>query len=222
MTLAFLHVDAAADAVARSPLADHTEAAGAVFEERAGWSVATSFGRAAEERAACRSAVGWADVSHLGKLELQGDLSAVDGLPAEPGAATRAAHAWWCRIAPTRALILCDAPATVGARDALRDARGVAVVDVTGAFGALCLAGPLARELFARFCALDLRAGSLPIGGVRPGSVARMPGVVLREEADRFVWLFGAAYAGYAWQVVADAGRRLGGRPVGVDATSHA
>ena len=32
------------------------------------------------------------------------------------------------------------------------------------------------RELLARFCALDLRAQARPVGGFRPGSVARTPG----------------------------------------------
>jgi hypothetical protein len=34
----------------------------------------------------------------------------------------------------------------------------------------------------------------------------------------RFLVLFGAAYGAYFWEVVDDAARHLGGRPVGVDA----
>ena len=53
-----------------------------------------------------------------------------------------------------------------------------------------------------------------------PGSVARTPGLVVRESADQFLVLTGAAVALYLWEVVTDAGTRLGGRPVGVDAVS--
>ena len=59
--------------------------------------------------------------------------------------------------------------------------------------GALTIAGPLAREIFARFTAIDLRPQVTPVHGFRPGSVARTPGAILREAEDRWLMLFGAA-----------------------------
>ena len=100
-----------------------------------------------------------------------------------------------------------------GMREHVEDA-----VEVTSALAALTIAGPLAREVFARFCALDLRPQAMPVRGFRPGSVARTPGYVLREDADRFLMLFGWALGKYMWTVVADAAEALGGGPVGVDA----
>lgn len=210
--LAFLSTG---EAVARSSLATGAAAAGARFELRDGWEVAARFGDPDAERLACRASVGWADVSHLPKWELQGPPAALDALeqlpPLGDGLAARAGDAWWCRATPARALVL-------GRTAAPEAGSSVHVLDVTSQLGGLRIVGPLARELFARFCALDLRPQAAPPGAFRPGSVARTPGYLLCEAPDRYLMLFGAAYGAYVWEVVCDAGRHLGGRPVGVDA----
>jgi glycine cleavage system aminomethyltransferase T len=210
VSLAFLTV---AGALAESPLGDAARAAGATFEPRDGWLVATRFGARELEAAALGQSVGWADLSHLVKLELEGAQRA--GVALEPGRAVRAQGAWWCAVTRERTLLI-GGP---GARALVKDA-----IELTTALGALALAGPLARELLARFCALDLRARVAPAGSFLAGSVARTPGYVLVEAPDRFLMLFGAAYGHYVWEVVADAGGHLGGRAVGVDAlgASHA
>ncbi len=94
----------------------------------------------------------------------------------------------------------------------------MSVLELTTAYGALVVAGPLAREAFARFTALDLRPKSTPVHAFRPGSVARTPAFLLREAEDRYLVLFGAALGTYVWEQVADAALRLGGGPVGIDA----
>ncbi len=94
----------------------------------------------------------------------------------------------------------------------------MSVADVSSVFAALTLVGPLAREVFARFCAVDLRSRVTPVGALRPGSVARQPGLIVREDEDRFLFLFGWAVGEYMWTVVEDAAGHLGGAPVGHDA----
>lgn len=229
MSLEFLEVDGAGEhagrlPVARSPMEHDAEAAGARFEVRDGWSVAVTYG---EADAAVPGPVGWADVSHLGKLEVQGprdDLARiVDGCTGGArlllGTALRAAGAWWCPVWPEKILVLDATPLLRDRLEAEAASVGgpVSVLDVTCAYAALTLVGPQARETLARFTALDLRAASTPVGGFRPGSVARSPGFVLREGEDRFRLLFGAALGQYLWSQVADAARHLGGRPVGIE-----
>jgi glycine cleavage system aminomethyltransferase T len=186
----------AVDVVARSPMERQARAAGARFEVRDGWNIAVAYRGEAE---ALRT-VAFADASHLRKYELQGRLPAL-----EFGRATVDGDATWLPMTATRALILGGEP-PAGA------------IEVTTGFVALRLAGPLARETFARFTAIDLRPHVTKPGDWRPGSVARTPGGILCEAEDRFLMLFGAALGQYVWTVVADAAGHLGGGPVGDDA----
>jgi glycine cleavage system aminomethyltransferase T len=193
--LEFLRPDADGP-VARSPMERQALAAGARFAARQGWNVAVAYAEETHD-----GPVSWTDVSHVAKHEVHGRHEL------QPGLASRANGAWWCPVTRERTLVLGAADGA--AHDAL---------EVTTVYAALTIAGPLAREVFARFCALDLRPQAMPVGGFRPGSVARTPGYVLREEADRFLMLFGWALGEYMWTVVADAATSLGGAPAGVDA----
>jgi glycine cleavage system aminomethyltransferase T len=182
---AFEFLEVSGDAVARSPMEGQALAAGARFEVRDGWNVAVSY--------PTNGSLTWADLSHLRKVEVHGRHDIV------LGQASTANGSWWCPVTRDRTLVIGDG-----------DAEGL---DVTCSFAALSVAGPGVREVFARFCALDLREREMPIGAFRPGSVARTPGYVLREDEDRFLMLFGWALGEYMWGVVADAAASLGGAP---------
>jgi glycine cleavage system aminomethyltransferase T len=193
VTGSFEFLEPSGAAVARSPMEGQALAAGARMEVRDGWNVAVEY-----PGAPAHAPVAWADVSHLRKLEVTGRHELAFGT------ASRIEGAWWCPVTRERTLVIGGA--------------GVEGLEVTTTLAALAIVGPQARELLARFCALDLRAQSVPVGGFRPGSVARTPGYVLREDAERFLILFGWALGEYLWTVVADAASGLGGAPMGVDA----
>jgi heterotetrameric sarcosine oxidase gamma subunit len=207
-TLEFLApVAAGADVVARSPMEALAADAGARFEVRDGFNVAISY-----PAASYGDSVSWCDTSHLPKLQLQGSAEAIDaaaGAALQAGTAVRRDGAWWCRLTNERALV-------VGARPSLKK-NELELVDVTSVFASLTISGPLARECFARFCALDLRPAVTPVKALRPGSIGRQPGTLIREADDRYLILFGWAVAEYMWSVVADAAGHLGGGPIGVD-----
>jgi glycine cleavage system aminomethyltransferase T len=202
-------------AIARSPMEREALAAGARIEQRDGWNVAVEFDGVDAESQRLSESVGFVDRSDIGKIEVQSDrLEEVLGEPVELGRATGIEGAWLCPTSRTRALVLCE-PASTGE---LLARFGADAVDLTSAMAAITIAGPLAREVFARFTAIDLRPQVTPVHGFRPGSVARTPGAVLRETDARWLMLFGAALGSYVWTVVADAAGSLGGGPVGARA----
>jgi heterotetrameric sarcosine oxidase gamma subunit len=217
MSLDFLSPSPAA--LSRSPMERQAAAAGASFEERDGWNVAARFDGLEAERKRASESVGFADLSHLGKVEVQG----VQPRPLELGTATRADARWWCPYTPERTIVLCEPADLPNLRERLfehasRQEALTSIVDVTTAFAAIAIGGPLAREVFARFTAIDLRDQVTPVPGFRPGSVGRTPGAILREGEQRWLMLFGAALGQYMWTVVADAAETLGGGPVAADA----
>lgn len=238
MSLAFLTADGAdsRELHARSPMERLAVAAGAQLSRVEGWNVPSAYDEPASERQRLTETVGFADRSSLAKLELQGEPDALarivaqasDGLALEPGLAGhcrtgRSAGTWWCPVTPGRVLALGDPAAATTLHEAtaaaIEDAHGtVSLVDVTCALAALTLIGPGARELLARFCAIDVRPAVTPCAGFRPGSVARTPGYVLVEARDRLLVLVGWALGEYLWRVVADAAAGLGGGPVGAEA----
>lgn len=214
----------------RSPIEWAHRDGAASYAERAGWRLVADYGDPAREAEACERSVGLADLSHLGKLEVQGAAEAVAGIvgslaagaSVSTGQATLSGGVWWCPITPERVLALTPPGATAGVRGALEAATSgdafVSVCEQTTSLGSNAVVGPLARETFARSTALDMRPEAFGESAFAPVSVARVPGMVLRIGTDSFLHLFGSGYANYVWSVFVDAAEHLGGRAVGIDA----
>jgi glycine cleavage system aminomethyltransferase T len=173
--------------VLRSPLHRRLQEAGAEFEERNGWLVATAFPREHE--------LGVRDISHLGKLEVTADseLLEIEGAKV-------------VRVTASRALVVCDYGRSEEIAVQLRARHRV--WDRTGALGGLDVAGPGAETLMRRITAHDL--DDLPAAA----SVAHVgPCVLAREGSERFLLFFPQEYGHYLWEVVVDAAEPLGGGP---------
>ncbi|MDP4603207.1 MAG: hypothetical protein NWS75_01645 [Solirubrobacteraceae bacterium] len=235
MSLTFLSADQAQQQGSFTPLLQSNieaelVAAGAEIEERDGWRVAANYGDTIAEKKACAESVGIADLSSLGITELLGTPAAIEvitgevaGTAAKLGEAVFAGGAWWCTVKPDRVLAITEAGETAALRGRLEAVAAsrdelVSVTDLTSTLTTFSYSGPLARDTFARITALDLREREFPLRGFLPGSIGRVPGLLLRQGQDSFLHTFGAASAQYMWESVIDAAVELGGRPVGIDA----
>ena len=156
MSLEFLSAGAAAaDAVARSPMERQARAAGAQLEVRDGWNVAISI------RLARAGATRVREHGRVGRRLAPGQARAPGSRHHQArrararARATRRDGAWWCPLTPDRALVIGERPERIPDE--------TSVVDVGTVFAAMTLVGPLAREVFARFCAADLRPKVTPV-----------------------------------------------------------
>jgi glycine cleavage system aminomethyltransferase T len=133
------HDDNGFHPVARSSLERVYRAAGATFEERDRWLVATAVPGEADRL----RHVGIADLSHLGKLDVRPAPRDVDGTTTY-------------RLSPRRALVLFSPEARARVENGLP-----AAVDVTAAYAVLAVTGPEARALLGRLTHLH----DFPCGG---------------------------------------------------------
>ncbi|WP_320669511.1 sarcosine oxidase subunit gamma family protein [Patulibacter defluvii] len=211
MILDVLHHDPGLPA--RSPVADALEPLGAVTVDGR----CRHLGDPEAERRAAATTVVLADRLDLGVL----DVRVADGAgPRGPSIAVPLdGGGWSCRLTDDRELAIVARERQTAERTA-REQDGADVVDLSSGHVVLTVAGPGAREALARATSLDLRPTQAPVGAYRPGSVAHVPAMVVREADDRYLVVAGSAHALHLWEVLADAVEGLGGRPAGLDALS--
>ena len=195
------------------------------------------------EALAVRSAAGLIDGSSLGKIELHGSDAAeflerfftgkyasqklgtwrytllLDeaGVVADDGVASRIAEdLFYLSIGTTNA--------TAVYREMQRCQQewqlNIGLVNVTGAFGAINIAGPAAREILSKLTELDLSTASFPHGHFRETTVASVPAKVIRVS-----FVSEMAYelhipmnrTAQVWNALMDAGKQHGIRAFGSD-----
>jgi sarcosine oxidase, subunit alpha len=97
----------------------------------------------------------------------------------------------------------------------------IGLVNVTGAFGAINLAGPNARAILAKITTLDLSVDAFPISQVREAEVAGVPARVIRAAfvSDVSYELhIPMAQAAQVWSALLEAGKAHDLRPFGIEA----
>jgi glycine cleavage system aminomethyltransferase T len=197
--------------VRRSPLARIHEGLGAVVDREAGWELVAHYGHESVEGAAVKDAVGLADVTARGKIDVRGGID---------GALSSAGDALAGRISPEWALVLTEPGGEEVLVPKLESAAGsgAMVTDATHLFAGFALAGPSLPEVLERLTSWD--PASLKPGSATGAPIADVRAVVVRRDLDVPVLeaYVATEFARYAWEAVLDAVRRTGGAPVGWNA----
>jgi len=219
-----------------SPLNGTAEKLGARWTEIAGWRCVQDYGNPAAEAAALRAGAGLADISQIGKIQIEGAqaaamlAAALDGAPQSVGEHVLVTAGDLYCLRPDMYFLSVQPGSEAGVVPSLAAAAAgradlVTVTDVTHGLAGIELVGPRALDVMTRVCGLDFSDAAFPNQSARQSSVAKTRQLITRRGHDRgrlpAYTLFGArSLAAYVWGVLLEAGRPFGLTPVGLSALS--
>ncbi len=210
---------------------------GAHFDVENGAAVAADFGEPAREEAGARR-LGLADLSPLPRVGFKGAGTAdwlteqkVSVPPESNQAIAQEDGGLAARLAPGEVLILGalagadDLPARLSAAWAKapippKSPRGF-LVPRADSHAWFLLTGTDSPAMFAKMCGVDVRPAKFAAGRIAQTSIARLNGIVIRDDKGglpAYHLLADSASAGYLWGCLHDAMAEFGGLPIGLRA----
>jgi len=230
--------------IKRSPMDRLHRDLGALMVESGPWQRPHNYGSAHDEAIAVRQRVGIIDVSTLGKLDVQGEdaPALLDLLYTNTFSDLRVGRVRYGLMCSDNGTILDDGTVTRLAQDRffVTTTSGNAdlieewfnwwmigsgpcahVTNVTGAYGAVNVAGPRARETLSKLTDTDLAKDKFRYMRSRQGLVAGVPCLFIRigfvGEAG-WELHFPAEHGEYLWESIMEAGREFEISPFGLEA----
>lgn len=163
----------------------------------------------------------FAELAHLGKINLRGGADILPALKTHTGCATLPAnnsfvtvgdrHLAW--LGPDEFLLLCEAGSEVHLHSQLMlDLQSVhaAVTNVTDGLCALSLRGQAVRQVLAKGCALDLHPALFTPGMCAQTMLSHAAVTLLAVEDNRFTMICRTSFAPYVHDWLLDAGMEYG------------
>lgn len=204
----------------------------------------TKLGAVQEEALAVRQAAGIIDGSSLGKIEIIGPDAAefLERFYTGSYASQKVGETRYVMLLDESGVVVDDGVAarlaedvfyvTIGTSNAAAVYRemqrslqtwklSVGLVNVTGAYALINVAGPEARKIVSKLTELDMSDAAFPLGALRQAPVAGVPARIVRVAfvSDLAYELHvPAASARQLWTALLDAGAGHGLRPFGTDA----
>jgi glycine cleavage system aminomethyltransferase T len=181
------------------------------------------YGCPAGELAVCVEAVGLADLSHLRKISLAGDPTALmqvvrdaTGYSLRPGGCVEVPGVWWCAPSPERLIALVEGTHPMLSEIAWgHGVPGVTVTDHSTDWSAIGLIGRAAMMVLARLGVVGNPRLAAPFGRVAIGGAE--VGLLLQSDR-RAVLLVDCRSAADVWHAIEEEGRAFGISCVGADA----
>jgi aminomethyltransferase len=229
-----------ADAALETPLAAWHRAHGGRMVPFAGWAMPVQYTSIVEEHNAVRAAVGLFDISHMGRLTLDGPAAAawIEGLTTNHVAKLAAGRIQYSlmlnagggvvddllvyRTGAESYLVVCNAsnrPRVVSEFEAARPAAGAAFADRTLGTAMIAVQGPKALEVLQPLT--DAPLSGLRYYAVAAGRVAGVEATISRTGytgEDGFEVIVPGESAAAVWEALRESGAASGLRPCGLGA----
>ena len=217
-----------------TPMHQWHERHGAKMAEVAGWKRVVDYGDLKSEVAALSSTAGLSDVTPISKIDVQGKQSSqmLDRFTKVPGigectaavlSRSAALSAYVARLTKDRFIVLGGAEQNAQIYSSLSDAGSgddcVHVTDLTSAYAALQLVGPMSTKLLKKLGPAQI--DSIKNDRCQQSPLARVVAVLIRRdvrEVPGWLILVSRDYGEYVWECVLAAGHEFGIRPFGTQA----
>jgi aminomethyltransferase len=200
--------------VMRSPMNEIHRRLGGELVVQSGWELPRRYQDVGVERQAITNALGIADITARGKIDVRGAVdSSLNALPQTRGATL-------ARISRSWALVLTPATGLTSAIETLTASadQKTMITDATSIYAGIALLGPGVPELLLRLTAID--PSELSPGDAVATQMLRIPTVLFRRElpiiaVEAYV---PSEFGRYAWESMFEVAQPLGPEPVGWDA----
>lgn len=217
-----------------TPMHEWHQRHGAKMAEVAGWKRVVDYGDLKSEVAALNSSAGLSDATPISKIDVQGRQSGqvLDRFTKIPGIGECAAaalsrnaalSAYVARLTRDRFIVLGGVEQNAQIYSSLRDAGSdddcVHVTDLTSAYAALQLIGPMSPKLLKKLGPAQI--DSIKNDRCQQSPLARVLAVLIRRdirEVPGWLIMVSRDYGEYVWECVLAAGHEFGIRPFGAQA----
>jgi sarcosine oxidase subunit alpha len=207
---------------------------GAKIAEVAGWKRVVDYGDLKAEVTALHSAAGLLDATPISKIDVQGKQSGemLDRFTKVPGigectaavlSCSAGLSAYAARLTRDRFIVLGGVKQRAEIYSSLSDAGSgddcVHVTDLTSAYAALQLIGPMSKNLLKKLGPAQI--DSMKNDSCQQSPLARVVALLIRRdvrEVPGWLILVSRDYGEYVWECVLAAGHEFGIRPFGIQA----
>jgi glycine cleavage system aminomethyltransferase T len=219
-----------------SPFHHKQESLGAHFTiDNFEWARAEQFTHSAIEKNAAEQGVGFADLSHLTKLSLNGlGLKRLISERYNPSTADLRGRvltggrgpyesAWCAMLSLDEGMLVCNESLKEVIIKELTEGRAgnFTIVDASSVFAGCCLLGPKGRALIRKLTELNVNPEAFPNLRVTHTPIRHVPTILLRKDLGSILayeLYFERAYAEYVWDAIFNSGKELGITPAGSSA----
>ena len=220
---------------AMSSMHYHHLDAGAEMVTRGGWVLPSRYSTVDEELECIKRTVGLADISHFGKLRLQGELVELDLGKTIPGyggtprgfavvTSPNKEGLVVARLASDEYLIVTRTGHSASVAESITPPGCAHLVDVTSDLGAVRVIGPNAAYVLDSVDQLDLEPEYFPNLSCTQGKVADIHCTIVRRDIGGILsydLFFGRYYGDHMWESLVHNGLPHGLAPVGMEAMGN-